>query len=76
MISSICRTNSSDRDDRLNKYAIHTDGVGDLVLYNQLEYLYVEPPLLYCGEAPCHELSVYGIRLDIIFTMLFLFDVG
>jgi len=40
--------------------AVHIDCVGDLVLYNQLEYLYVAPPL-YCGEAPYHELSVYGI---------------
>ena len=41
------------------------DGVGDLVLYNQLEYLYVAPLLLCCGEAPYHELSVYGFHFVI-----------
>ena len=43
--------------------AVHIDGVGDIVLYNQLEYLYVASPLLYCGEAPYPELPVNGIYL-------------
>ena len=60
----------------IEKDAVHIDGVGDLVLYNQLEYLYVAFPLLYCGEALYHELSVRGIHLYIIFDVFFLFYVG
>ena len=33
------------------------------MLYNQLEYLYGASPLIYRGETPYHEMSVYGINL-------------
>ena len=48
---------------QIEEDAVPIDGVGDLVLYDQLEYLYLAAPLLCCGEAPYHELSVYGIHL-------------
>ena len=32
---------------QIEEYAVHIDGVCYLVPYNQLEYLYVAPPLLY-----------------------------
>ena len=57
---------------QIEEDAVIIDGVCYIVLYNQLEYLYVAPPLLYCGEAPYHELSVYGICFVIYnITMIF-----
>jgi hypothetical protein len=39
MISSIFRTQSSGRCDIFEEYAVIIDGVGDVVLYDQLENL-------------------------------------
>ena len=62
---------------QIEEDAVHIDGVGDLVLYNQLEYLYIALPLLYCGEAPYHELSVYEIHfIYSIYCEFSLFCVG
>ena len=68
MISTICCANSSDRYHRLKKTPFMFDGVCYLVLYNQLAYLYIAPPLLYCGKAPYHEPScTYNISCDLLF---------
>ena len=54
---------------QIEEDAVIIDGVCYLVLYNQLEDLYVAFPLLYCGEALYHELSVCGIHVYIIFPV-------
>ncbi len=55
---------------QIEEDAVHIDGVCYLVLYNQLEYLYIAPPLLYCGEALYHGLSVCGIHIYIYLLCL------
>ncbi|MFM7990137.1 MAG: hypothetical protein ACKPKO_63560 [Candidatus Fonsibacter sp.] len=45
----------------IEEYSVIIDGVGDVVLYNQLAYLYVASPLLYRGETPYHELDPFVI---------------
>jgi len=42
--------------------AVIIDGIRDVVLYDQLENLYVAFPLLYRGETPYHVLPVYEIH--------------
>ena len=53
----------------IEEYAVIIDGVGDVVLYNELEYCYIALPLLYTGETPYHELSVNGIHVGIKYCM-------
>ncbi|MFM7980488.1 MAG: hypothetical protein ACKPKO_14335, partial [Candidatus Fonsibacter sp.] len=59
MISSICRTNTSGRCNILKKTPFILTVYGDIVLYNQLECLYVASPMFYRGETPYHELPVW-----------------
>ncbi len=53
----------------IEEYAVIIDGIGNVMLYNELEYCYIAFPLLHRGETPYHELYVNGIHVGIEYCM-------